>query len=142
MSKSSQIINTAALVGAGVLLFAFILWGIPQLNVYNRTQAGRAALMEAESTRQVKVLEAQAKQDAASREAQAEVTRAEGSAKAISKLKTELGSADAYLRWLYIQGLADQGGQGEKVVVYVPTENLVPLPPGESTRLSSLAPKK
>ena len=114
---------------------AFVLWGVPQLGVYNRTLSGRAALMEAESTRQVRVLEAKAKQESATLEAQAEVTKAEGSAKAIAALKTELGSSDAYLRWLYIQGLQEQNGQGEKTVVYIPTDGLVPLPISEAGRV-------
>lgn len=116
-------------------LLAFILWGLPQLGVYNRTLAGRAALMEAESTRQVRVLDAKAKQESAQLEAQAEVTKAQGSAQAIAALKQELGNSDAYLRWLFIQGLQEQGGQGEKTVVYMPTDGLVPLPISESTRL-------
>lgn len=115
---------------------AFVLWGLPQLGVYNRTLAGKAALMEAESTRQVRVLEAKAKEEAARLEARAEVTKAEGSAQAIAALKKELGSSDAYLRWLYIQGLQEQGNQsGEKTVVYIPTDGLVPLPISEAGRL-------
>lgn len=114
---------------------AFILWGLPQLGVYNRTLAGRAALMEAESTRQVRVLEAKAKQESAELEARAEVTKAQGSAQAIAALKQELGSSDAYLRWLYIQGLQEQGDKsGEKTVVYIPTDGLVPLPISEAGR--------
>ena len=119
---------------AGAL--ALMLWGLPQLNIYNRTQAGRAALMEAESTRQVRVLEARAKNEAAELDAQAEVTRAEGSAKAIAALRRELGSSEAYLRWLYIQGLQEQGdSSNEKTVVYIPTDGLVPLPISEAARV-------
>jgi regulator of protease activity HflC (stomatin/prohibitin superfamily) len=128
----TQITITALSVTAAA---AFILWGLPQFGVYNRTLAGRAALMEAESTRQVRVLEAKAKQESAQLEARAEVTKAQGSAQAIAALKQELGSSDAYLRWLYIQGLQEQNGQGEKTVVYIPTDGLVPLPISESTRL-------
>lgn len=118
-------------------LLAFVVWGLPQLGVYNRTLAGKAALMEAESTRQVRVLEAKAKQESAQLEAQAEITRAQGSSKAIAALKAELGSSEAYLRWLYIQGLQEQGNNsGEKTVVYIPTDGLVPLPISEAPRLS------
>ena len=124
------------IVVSAVGVLALILFGGPQLGVYNRTLAGKAALMEAESTRQVRVLEAKAKQEAATLEGQAEVTRAEASAKAISVLKRELGSSEAYLKWLYIQGLQEQGNsQGEKTVVYIPTDGLVPLPISEAPRL-------
>lgn len=133
-----KISTTTILLSTGILgLVAFMLWGFPQLGVYNRTLAGKAALMEAESTRQVRVLEAKAKQESALLEATAEITRAQGSAKAIAALKAELGSSDAYLRWLYIQGLQDQGNNsGEKTVVYIPTDGLVPLPISEAPRLS------
>jgi regulator of protease activity HflC (stomatin/prohibitin superfamily) len=128
------VVALGAIAFAGLLAFA--LWGFPQLGVYNRTLAGKAALMEAESTRQVRVLEAKAKQEAATLEGQAEVTRAEASAKAISALKRELGSSEAYLKWLYIQGLQEQGNShGEKTVVYIPTDGLVPLPISEAPRL-------
>lgn len=130
--------TTTIQLSTGILvLVAFMLWGFPQLGVYNRTLAGKAALMEAESTRQVRVLEAKAKQESALLEATAEITRAQGSAKAIAALKAELGSSDAYLRWLYIQGLQEQGdNSGEKTVVYIPTDGLVPLPISEAPRLS------
>jgi regulator of protease activity HflC (stomatin/prohibitin superfamily) len=128
--------STYALIAiSGVAVVAFILWGLPQLGVYNRTLRGRAALMEAESTRQVRVLEARAKQESAELEAKAEITRAQGSAQAIAALKAELGSSDAYLRWLYIQGLQEQNDKGEKTVVYIPTDGLVPLPISEAPRL-------
>ena len=51
------------------LIIGALAWGVPQFGVYNRTLAGKAALMEAESTRQVRVLEAKAKMDSASLEA-------------------------------------------------------------------------
>lgn len=127
--------TTVAITLSVVIVLSFALWGLPRLGVYNRTLAGRAALMEAESTRQVRVLEAKARQESAELEARAEVTRAEGSAKAIAALKAELGSSDSYLRWLYIQGLQEQGDKsGEKTVVYIPTDGLVPLPISESAR--------
>lgn len=108
----------------------------PEYNVYSQSMAGKAALAEAESTRQVRVLEAKAKEESAALEGQAEVTRAEASAKAIGALKKELGSSEAYLRWLYIQGLQEQGNTaGEKTVVYIPTDGLVPLPISEAPRL-------
>jgi regulator of protease activity HflC (stomatin/prohibitin superfamily) len=131
--KGNQGTTVVLTIGAAAIL-AFVLWGLPQLGVYNRTLAGKAALMEAESTRQVRVLEAKAKQESAQLEAQAEITKAEGSAKAIAALKAELGSSDSYLRWLYIQGLQEQNDKGEKTVVYIPTDGLVPLPISESGR--------
>lgn len=132
MNRTATVFVTLGTVAA----LAFVLWGLPQLGVYNRTLAGKAALMEAESTRQVRVLEAKARQESAELEARAEVTKAEGSARAIAALKQELGSSQAYLRWLYIQGLQEQGDKsGEKTVVYIPTDGLVPLPISEAPRI-------
>ena len=128
--------STIILITAGTIaVLALAAWGMPQLGVYNRTLAGRAALMEAESTRQVRVLEAKAKLESADLEAKAEVARAQGSAKAIAALKSELGSSEAYLRWLYIQGLEEQGKGDQKTVVYIPTDGLVPLPISEAQRV-------
>lgn len=130
-----------ALIAFVTLLLAFGGVGgcikfYPEYNVYSQSMAGKAALAEAESTRQVRVLEAKAKQESAQLEAQAEITKAEGSAKAIAALKAELGSSSAYLRWLYIQGLQEQGNaSGEKTVVYIPTDGLVPLPISEAPRV-------
>jgi len=108
----------------------------PEYNVYSQSMAGKAALAQAESTRQVRVLEARAKQEAAAMEGQAELIRAQASAQAIGSLKRELGSSEAYLRWLYIKGLEEQGNSpNEKTVVYIPTDGLVPLPISEAPRL-------
>lgn len=120
---------------SSVLVLSLVLWGLPQLGVYNRTLAGKAALMEAESTRQVKVLEAKAKKDSATLEAEAEVERAKGVAKANEIIGNSLNSNENYLKYLYIIGLQDQDGKGgEKTVVYIPTDGLVPLPISESGR--------
>jgi len=120
---------------SSVLVLSLVLWGLPQLGVYNRTLAGKAALMEAESTRQVKVLEAKAKKDSATLEAEAEVERAKGVAKANEIIGNSLNSNENYLKYLYIIGLQDQEGKGgEKTVVYIPTDGLVPLPISESGR--------
>lgn len=135
--KRTHLADVLIVLSASAAL-AFVLWGLPQLGVYNSALKGRAALMEAESTRQVKVLDAKARQESAKLDAQAEITKAEGSAKAIASLKQELGSSEAYLRWLWIQGLQDHDGDksGEKVVVYMPTDGMIPLPLSEAGRAS------
>lgn len=107
--------------------FAFVLWGAPQLGVYNRTLRGKAALMEAESTRQVKVLEAKAKKDAASLEAEAEVERAKGVAEANKIIGDSLKDNPRYLQYLYITGLQEGSEKGNRTI-YVPTEGGLPVP--------------
>ena len=122
MTKPILVISVASAVS-----LALIFWGAPQLNVYNRTMAGKAALMEAESTRQVKVLEAKAKMDAASLEANAEIERAKGVAEANRIIGDSLKDNPRYLQYLYIVGLQEGSEKGNRTI-YVPTEGGLPVP--------------
>jgi hypothetical protein len=130
-------------------LCAGVLWLLPQVGAYYSQVGGRGALLKAESTRQVRVLEAKAKLEAADLEARAEVRRAQGSAQAIEAIKGQLGGPEGYLRWLYIQGLqentasSNNGGEGgggggghKETIVYIPTDGLVPLPISEAGRVA------
>jgi len=112
---------------------AFILWGAPRLGVYNRTMAGKAELMQAESTRQVRVLEAKAKQEAASMEAQAEIERAKGVAEANRIIGDSLKDNPRYLQYLYIVGLQEGSEKGNRTI-YVPTQGGLPVPTLEVER--------
>src|SRR5690348_10952044 len=60
----------------GVLGLA--LYGCPQWSIYQQRLAGEAELAKAEYSRRTQVVEAQAKKDAASLLADAEIARAEG----------------------------------------------------------------
>ena len=114
----------AACVGAG-------LYGCPQYDVYSQEMAGRAKLAEAESSRQVAVLEAHAKMESAKSLAEAEVTRASGAAKANAILQGSLGGPEGYLRYLQIQALADTNAK----LIYVPTNAGLPIT--EASRLNA-----
>lgn len=103
-------------VGAG-------MYGCPKYNVWQQGLAGEAELSKAEFSKQVAVQEANAKKESAKSLAEAEVIRAEGVAKANKIIGDSLQGNDAYLRYLWIQGLND--GSGE--VVYIPTEANLPL---------------
>lgn len=52
---------TLAAVGAAIILLLVVLIGYPQYRVYSQRLAGEAALAEAQSSRQVAILEARAK---------------------------------------------------------------------------------
>ncbi len=113
-------------LGAGV--FAAILFiGGPQYNVWQQGLAGRAELQKAEYTRQVAVLEAQAKKDSAQQLADAEVIRAQGVAKANQIIGNSLKDNREYLQYLYITGLEEGSNKGN-VTIYVPTEGGMPVP--------------
>ncbi len=118
-----------------VAVCAGVLWLLPQVWAYYSQVGGRGALLKAESTRQVRVLEAKAKLEASTLEAEAEVRRAEGSAKAIAAIKDELGGPEGYLRWLYIKNLEETDNKGVSERIYIPTDGLVPLPISEANRI-------
>lgn len=107
-----------ALAWLVILLLVGGLYGCPQYNIYSQRLGGEAELARAEYTRKTAVVEAQAKQDAASMLAAAEVARAKGVAAANKIIGDSLKGNDAYLRYLWIDKLEGSRQQ----VIYVPTE--------------------
>ena len=119
---------TVAAIVLGVGVFAAIVFiGGPQYNVWQQSLAGKAELQKAEYTRQVAVLEAQAKKDSAQQLAEAEIIRAGGVAKANQIIGDSLKDNREYLQYLYITGLED-GSKNGNVTIYVPTEGGMPVP--------------
>ncbi len=116
------------LLGGAVLLIALLI-GWPQYRVYQQRLAGEARLAEAQSSRQVAILEARAKKESSISLAEAEVIRAEGAAKANRILQDSLGGPEGYLRYLQIQALEETKAS----LIYVPTE--AGLPVTEARRL-------
>ena len=118
----------------GILgLFGFVLvvsiiggglWGGPRYQVYSSRLSGEAELAQAQYTRQVAVLEANAKMDSAKLLADAEVQRAIGVAKANKIIGDSLKGNEGYLRYLWIQNLENQK---KAQVIYVPTEAGLPI---------------
>ena len=117
---------TVAWISLGVGVFAAIVFiGGPQYNVWQQSLSGKAELQKAEYTRQVAVLEAQAKKDSAQQLADAEIIRAEGVAKANSIIGDSLKGNPAYLQYLWIT----QGeGNTERTVYMVPSNGGAPVP--------------
>ena len=111
----------------GVVLVGLVFVGGPVYNVWQQSLAGKAELQKAEYTRQVAVLEAQAKKDSAQQLADAEVIRATGVAKANQIIGDSLKDNREYLQYLYITGLED-GSKNGNVTIYVPTEGGMPVP--------------
>lgn len=96
----------------GVSLIGGCMWGYPQYNVWQQSLSGKAELQKAEYTRQIAALDAQA-----------EIVRAEGVAKANSIVAQGLGGPEGYLRYLWIEKVAGSNNQ----LVYVPSEGGLPL---------------
>ncbi len=118
--------GTLILLGA-VIVVGGLVFGLPQYNVWSQSLAGKAELQKAEYTRQVAVLEAQAKKDSASQLAEAEIIRAQGVAKANQIIGDSLKDNREYLQYLYITGLEEGANKGN-VTIYVPTEGGMPVP--------------
>jgi regulator of protease activity HflC (stomatin/prohibitin superfamily) len=117
---------TIGIVGAVVVL-GLVFIGGPQYNVWQQSLAGKAELNKAEFTRQVAVLEAQAKKDSAQQLAEAEIIRARGVAQANQIIGDSLKDNREYLQYLYITGLEEGANKGN-VTIYVPTEGGMPVP--------------
>ena len=110
------------------LVLGASLYGCPRYRVYSRNLSGQAELAEKEWSKKVLIEEAKAKRDSAKMLAEAEVERARGVAEANRIIGESLKSNEAYLRYLWIQGLQD----GTSETIYVPTEANLPIL--ESTR--------
>ena len=108
----------AIVIGAG-------LAGCPKYNVYAERLTGEAELARAESNRKIAVAEAEARKESAKQLAEAEVIRAEGVAKANKIIGDSLKNNEAYLRYLYITGLTDNGSGAQ--TIYIPTEAGLPI---------------
>lgn len=110
-----------------MLLMALVaggMYGCPRYEVYQKELAGQAELARATQNRQIKIQEANAEKEAAKALAEAEVERARGVAEANKIIGDSLKGNEAYLRYLWIQGL-QQGATPQ--VVYVPTEAGLPI---------------
>lgn len=111
-------------VGSALLILFVVLALVgPRYNVWKREMSGRAQLAEAKWNRTIAFEEAKAKKSAAEQLALAEIARAKGVAEANRIIGESLKSNEAYLRYLWIQGLSD--GNGE--TIYVPTEAGLPI---------------
>jgi len=121
--------RNALIVGAAFLVSLFVISSVvgPLYNVWAQSLDGKAELQKAEYTRQVAVLEAQAKKDSAQQLADAEVIRAQGVAKANQIIGNSLKDNREYLQYLYITGLEEGANKGN-VTIYVPTEGGMPVP--------------
>ena len=111
----------------GIVIITGLLIGGPQYNVWTQGLNGKAELRKAEYTRQVAVLEAQAKLDSASKLADSEIERAKGVAEANRIIGDSLKDNPRYLQYLYVTGLQEGSEKGNRTI-YVPTEGGMPVP--------------
>ncbi|WDE10398.1 hypothetical protein [Thalassomonas haliotis] len=133
------------LVVSFVVIVAVTLWVWPKYKVYSMEMSGKAALKEAEWSKQILIEEAKAKEQAAlmqakaritlaqaqgeaqivqaKAEGQADIERAKAAAEANKIIGESLKNNEAYLRYIWIKGLHE--GNGERI--YIPTEAGLPI---------------
>ena len=107
----------------GVALLIFILFvGTPYYNVWQQEMSGKAEYAKAEQNRKIKIEEAKANLEAEKLNAQAEIERAKGAAKAI---EIENGSiTPTYIQYLWVR---QQNAQTNNKIIYIPTEAGLPV---------------
>ena len=137
MKQQNGFIDPVIAIGAvgAIAVLGLIFIGGPQYNVWQQSLSGKAELQKAEYTRQVAVLEAQAKKDSAQQLADAEIIRAQGVAKANQIIGDSLKDNREYLQYLYITGLEEGSNKGN-VTIYVPTEGGMPVPTLQMNKLT------
>jgi flagellar basal body-associated protein FliL len=106
-----------------VAIVAVAMVGLPMYHVWTMEMSGKADLANAEWSKQIAIEEAKAELESASLKAAAEVERAKGVAEANAIIGDSLKDNDAYLRYLWIQGLHD----GSSETIYIPTEANLPI---------------
>ena len=111
-----------------VAVAAVSLFGLPKYNVWRSELQGKAELARAEQNRQIKIEEAKANLEAERLNAEAEVERAKGAAKAIEIENGKL--TDTYIKYLAVR----QFNTDNAKFIYIPAECGV-VPVMESTRL-------
>jgi regulator of protease activity HflC (stomatin/prohibitin superfamily) len=123
MDDKTMFGGIAAFIAFIVLLVIGLFWGMPQYNVWSSRLSGQAKLAEAESSRQIVIAEAKAKEESAKWLALAEIERAKGVAEANKIIGESLKGHEEYLRYLWIHNLET----GTNSVIYVPTEAGLPI---------------
>lgn len=117
-------IKTMGGIGCGVaVLVLFVALAYPIYNVWSAGQSGLAELRKAEQNRQIAIEEAKAKMESAKMLSEAEIVRARGVAEANKIIGDSLKGNEAYLRYLWIDGL----NRNNQNVIYVPTEAGLPI---------------
>ena len=128
-TQNGFIDHAIALIAVGFIVVGGLIFvGGPQYNVWQQSLAGKAELQKAEYTRQVAVLEAQAKKDSAQQLADAEIIRATGVAKANQIIGGSLKDNSEYLSYLWITGLEEGAEKGNKTIYMIPSQGNIPAP--------------
>lgn len=113
-------------VGIIITCFVFILigltmWVIPKYKVWSKQLNGEAQLKEAEYSKQILIEEAKANLEAEKLNAESEIERAKGMAKAMEIENGKL--TDTYIKYLWVRSMTGN----EANTIYIPTEAGLPI---------------
>lgn len=114
MEKDNTLKVIVSIIIGVVILVGGLMWMLPIYNVWSARQAGKATLAHADFERQTQVVNAQANLEAQKYNADAEVVRASGVAKANALIKDSL--TDLYVKYLWVSTLDKTSNQ----IIYVP----------------------
>lgn len=104
-----------------ILIIGLIMWIIPKYGVWSKELKGEAQLKEAKYSKQVLIEEAKANLEAEKLNAESEVERAKGMAKAMEIEGGKLN--DTYIKYLWVRNIV-----GNKAnTIYIPTEAGLPI---------------
>ena len=125
-SNQSESLQTAvSILIIGLIILVIIgafMFGYPRYKVWQQEMDGKAEFAKAEQNRKIRIEEAKANLEAEKLNAQAEIERAKGAAKAI---EIENGSiTPTYIQYLWVR---QQANLGDKTVIYIPTEGNLPI---------------
>ena len=121
-SSRDTIVATTICCAFILAIVVAFMFGYPRYKVWQQEMDGKAEFAKAEQNRKIKIEEARANLEAEKLNAQAEIERAKGAAKAI---EIENGSiTPTYIQYLWVRQQADLG---DKPVIYIPTEGNLPI---------------
>ena len=123
MTRNHSVLSFLVLGVMGVLGILAAFWAYTQYRVYAMRMSGQAELEKQEFAKRVMIEDAKARREAAVLLRDAEIERAKGVAEANQIIGDSLAGNEAYLRYLWIQGLHD----GSSEIIYVPTEANLPI---------------
>lgn len=128
MKTDSGYLNGLGMTVLGIVITLFVLliigaimWIIPKYNVWSKELHGKAQLKESEYSKQVLIEEAKANLEAEKLNAEAEVERAKGMAKAMEIENGKL--TDTYIKYLWVRSMTGN----EANTIYIPTEAGLPI---------------
>ncbi len=119
MKKVILIIILSILLIIG--LIGGLMFTIPKYKVWSKELNGEAQLREAEYSKKIQIEEAKANLEAEKLNADAEIERAKGMAKAMEIENGKL--TDTYIKYLWVRSMAGN----EANTIYIPTEAGLPI---------------